>query len=70
MTIDHWLRRFENAREQISAMYDERFARAWRFYLAGSQAAFNTGNLQLFQLLFARGSACNVPWTRAFLYAS
>ncbi|MBI1989398.1 MAG: class I SAM-dependent methyltransferase, partial [Betaproteobacteria bacterium] len=49
LTLEHWLRRFEDARERVSEMYDERFVRTWRLYLAGSLAAFNTGNLQLFQ---------------------
>jgi cyclopropane-fatty-acyl-phospholipid synthase len=68
LTLEHWLRRFEHARERISEMYDERFTRAWRFYLAGSIAAFNTGNLQLFQVLFARPAGNDAPWTRAYLY--
>ncbi len=68
LTLEHWLRRFENARWQVQKMYDEPFVRAWRLYLSGSLAAFNTGQLQLFQLLFARGASNNVPWTRAHLY--
>ncbi len=68
LTLEHWLRRFEDARGRVSAMYDERFVRAWRLYLAGSLAAFNTGELQLFQVLFARGASNEVPWTRAHLY--
>ncbi len=68
LTLEHWLRRFEGARGRVSAMYDERFVRAWRLYLAGSLAAFNTGELQLFQVLFARGASNDVPWTRAHLY--
>ena len=31
-------------------MYDERFVRMWRMYLAGSIAAFESGSLQLFQV--------------------
>ena len=68
LTLRHWLRRFEDARERVSAMYDERFVRAWRLYLSGSLAAFNTGELQLFQVLFTRGGSNDVPWTRAHLY--
>jgi len=68
LTLEHWLRRFEDARERVSEMYDERFVRTWRLYLAGSLAAFNTGNLQLFQVLFARAGSNDVPWTRAHLY--
>jgi len=68
LTLEHWLRRFEDARERVSEMYDEHFVRTWRLYLAGSLAAFNTGNLQLFQVLFARAGSNDVPWTRAHLY--
>lgn len=68
LTLGHWLRRFEDARARVSEMYDERFVRTWRLYLAGSLAAFNTGNLQLFQVLFARAGSNDVPWTRAHLY--
>lgn len=68
LTLEHWLRRFEDARERVSGMYDERFVRTWRLYLAGSLAAFNTGNLQLFQVLFVRAASNDVPWTRAHLY--
>ena len=69
LTLRHWLRRFEDARGRVSAMYDEAFVRAWRLYLSGSLAAFNTGQLQLFQVLFARAANNDVPWTRAHLYS-
>ena len=68
LTLEHWMRRFEDARERVGEMYDERFVRAWRLYLAGSIAAFNTGALQLFQVLFARKASNAVPWTRSHLY--
>jgi cyclopropane-fatty-acyl-phospholipid synthase len=63
-TLAHWLRRFEDAEERVTTMFDERFVRAWRLYLAGSQAAFTTGYMQLFQVLFARGATNEIPWTR------
>jgi cyclopropane-fatty-acyl-phospholipid synthase len=68
LTLEHWLRRFEGARERVREMYDERFVRTWRLYLAGSLAAFNTGRLHLFQVVFARASNNDLPWTRAYLY--
>ena len=40
LTLEHWLRRFDEARERVAAIYDEPFVRAWRLYLCGSQAAF------------------------------
>jgi cyclopropane-fatty-acyl-phospholipid synthase len=68
LTLGHWLQRFEAARARVQEMYDERFVRAWRLYLSGSQAAFRAGEMQLFQVLFARGRSNRVPWTRAHLY--
>ena len=68
LTLEHWLRRFDDARERVREMYDERFVRAWRLYLCGAQAAFRAGEMQLFQVLFARGRSNRVPWTRAGLY--
>ena len=67
-TLRHWLARFDRAAEQVAAMFDERFVRAWRFYLSGSIAAFSTGSLQLFQVSFARPQHNDVGWTRAPLY--
>jgi cyclopropane-fatty-acyl-phospholipid synthase len=63
-TLEHWLERFEQASQQIGRMFDEPFVRAWRLYLSGSQVAFVTGTLQLFQLVFARGRSNAIPWTR------
>ena len=68
LTIEHWLQRFDAARDLVKDMYDERFVRAWRLYLCGAQAAFRAGEMQLFQVLFARGRSNRVPWTRAGLY--
>jgi cyclopropane-fatty-acyl-phospholipid synthase len=67
-TLEHWLARFDLAAEQVREMFDAEFERAWRLYLAGSTAAFRVGTLQLFQVLFTRGSRNDIPWTRAHLY--
>ena len=63
-TLEHWRQRFNASAPHVSAMFDETFVRAWDLYLAGSEAAFSTGSLQLFQVLFARGASNAVPWTR------
>ena len=63
-TLEHWRQRFDGAADEVAAMFDETFVRAWRLYLAGSQAAFTTGSMQLFQVVFARGSSNAIPWTR------
>ncbi|MBS1171277.1 MAG: cyclopropane fatty acid synthase [Proteobacteria bacterium] len=67
-TLEHWLARFEQASERIRQMFDERFVRMWRLYLAGSAAAFNTGDMQLFQILFACPDNNDVPLTRDHLH--
>jgi cyclopropane-fatty-acyl-phospholipid synthase len=63
-TLAHWRQRFSESSRQVSAMFDETFVRAWELYLAGSEAAFSTGSMQLFQVVFARGGSNTVPWTR------
>lgn len=67
-TLTHWLERFDESIETVREMFDEPFVRAWRLYLNGSIAAFRTGDLQLFQAVFCRGSSNAVPMTRAHLY--
>jgi cyclopropane-fatty-acyl-phospholipid synthase len=63
-TLEHWRTRFESNADEVAAMFDEAFVRAWRLYLAGSQVAFETGSMQLFQVLFARRGSDAIPWTR------
>ena len=65
LTLEHWRRRFDHASEQVREMFDDTFVRAWRLYLAGSEAAFSTGMMQLFQVVFAPGASNAIPWTRA-----
>jgi cyclopropane-fatty-acyl-phospholipid synthase len=67
-TLEHWLARFETHRDEVARRFSEPFVRIWRLYLAGSIAAFRTGALQLFQVVFTRGRSNAVPWTRADLY--
>jgi cyclopropane-fatty-acyl-phospholipid synthase len=68
-TLRHWLALYESASGRVRSMFDERFVHMWRLYLAGSVAAFTTGSLQLFQVLFAPGASNDVPLTRAHQYA-
>jgi cyclopropane-fatty-acyl-phospholipid synthase len=68
LTLRHWLERFEAAREAISTMFDEHFVRMWRLYLAGSIAAFETGTLQLFQVVFTTQENNDIPLSRQHLY--
>ena len=67
-TLQHWLDRYEQHTDEVAAMMDQEFVRAWRLYLAGSIAAFKVGELQLFQVVFARARNNQLPWSRAHLY--
>lgn len=67
-TLRHWLERFERAAGTVRSMFDESFVRMWRLYLAGSIAGFETGTVQLFQVLFTTRDNNAIPFTREFLY--
>ena len=68
-TLAHWLARYDASDEQVQAEFGEDFARAWRLYLAGSQAAFLAGGLQLFQVVFTRERNNELAATRHHLYS-
>jgi cyclopropane-fatty-acyl-phospholipid synthase len=65
-TLNHWYDRVEAARDQIVALYDERFFRMWQFYLAGSMTAFMNGGMVNYQLQFSR-SRDELPLTRDYI---
>jgi cyclopropane-fatty-acyl-phospholipid synthase len=67
-TLEHWLERFEQKTQAVERKFGEGFVRLWRLYLAGSVAAFTTGTLQLFQVVFARARDNDLPWSREHLY--
>ena len=67
-TCASWLQNFEAVADKVEEMYGEEFVRMWRTYLAGSSAGFQSGTLQLYQVLFAPRANDNVPWTRGYQY--
>jgi cyclopropane-fatty-acyl-phospholipid synthase len=56
-TCAAWLANFEEAADRITEMYDEEFTRLWSLYLSGLSAGFESGSLQLYQVLFAHGTS-------------
>jgi cyclopropane-fatty-acyl-phospholipid synthase len=68
LTLLDWRRRFASARDEMRAQYGEPFTRAWELYLAGSQAAFATGWMQLFQVVFAPFESTPPHWARSSIY--
>jgi cyclopropane-fatty-acyl-phospholipid synthase len=63
-TLAHWSQRFAAVRDQVQQTYGEQFCRAWALYLAGSEAAFATSHMQLFQVLFVPRESPPPSWTR------
>ena len=69
-TLAHWSSRFASMGDQVRTRYGDEFKRAWELYLAGSEAAFAVGSLQLFQVVFAPFEAEPPYWTRADIYGN
>jgi cyclopropane-fatty-acyl-phospholipid synthase len=67
-TLKHWLQRFEQSADIVCEEFGRKFERTWRLYLCGSQAAFEAGGLQLFQVVFARYHNNEIPRTRTHVY--
>ena len=65
-TLREWLRRATAAREQIVAMYDERFFRMWEMYLAGGIVMFETGSGCNYQVQYVRDRRA-LPITRDYM---
>lgn len=53
-TLVHWRERFMANRDRVVALYDERFARMWEFYLAGAEMGFRHQGLMVFQVQLAK----------------
>ena len=66
-TLRHWFDRFNQSHEEVSAIYDDRFVRMWRFYLAASEQTFRHGQQAVFQFQLSRKIDA-VPLTRDYLY--
>lgn len=67
-TCEMWLRNFDAVKDVVTDMYGAEFARMWRLYLAGSSAGFQSGTLQLYQVLFTPLGNDKIPWTRNYQY--
>ena len=68
-TLRHWRERFMANREKAVEIYDERFARMWEFYLAGSEAAFRWQDMMVFQIQLTRRND-TLPLTRGYIAAN
>ena len=67
-TLQEWVQRYEEHIDEITGMMDDEFIKTWSLYLYGSIAAFNSGELQLFQVVFHNADSHNVPRSRHYIY--
>jgi cyclopropane-fatty-acyl-phospholipid synthase len=65
-TLRAWRRRFAANRDQIRALYDERFCRMWELYLVGAELAFRRDGHLVFQMQMAK-AVDTVPLTRDYI---
>ncbi len=65
-TLRAWRRRFEQNRDRIRALYDERFCRMWETYLVGAELAFRRDTSLVFQMQLAK-AVDTVPRTRDYM---
>lgn len=69
-TVEHWLARYEASIDHVRQEFDPLFERAWRLYLSSCIAAFRSGGLQLYQVLFTRPNLNTIHRSRADIYAA
>jgi cyclopropane-fatty-acyl-phospholipid synthase len=65
-TLRAWRARFEQNRDRIRALYDERFCRMWETYLVGSELSFRNQGMLVFQMQLAK-AVDTVPLTRDYI---
>ena len=67
-TLLKWAENFENNIDTVREMFDERFVRMWTMYLYSCAACFNTGVIDLHQIVFTNGVNNSNHLTRDYLY--
>ena len=68
LTAERWLDNYEEVTDQVREMFDEKFVRMWRLFLAGVVATFKYADTAVHQLLFSKGKNIELPLTREYMY--
>jgi cyclopropane-fatty-acyl-phospholipid synthase len=66
-TLRHWREAFEARRDEVAAIYDERFCRMWDLYLIICEMGFRYENLMVFQIQLTKSLEA-VPLTRDYMF--
>lgn len=68
-TLEIWDHNFNDVRDQVRNMFDERFCRMWDLYLQAAAASFESGNIDVMQFLLTKApSGEGLPMTRDYMY--
>lgn len=65
-TLKEWEKRFQENRDKVVEMFDERFCRMWEFYLIISEFSFRYGNHMNFQIQLSNDRNA-LPLTRDYM---
>jgi cyclopropane-fatty-acyl-phospholipid synthase len=64
--LRHWRSRLSANRDDICALYDERFCRMFEFYLAGAELAFRREREVVVQVQLSPSQTA-LPWSRDYM---
>ena len=65
-TLRHWYDRTVAAKDEVVALYDERFFRMWTYYLAAAASGFLYGSQAIYQMQYVRDRQ-TLPITRDYM---
>ncbi|MDB9784101.1 cyclopropane-fatty-acyl-phospholipid synthase family protein [Pelagibacteraceae bacterium] len=66
-TLESWLQRFLDKKNEVKDLFDERFVKMWEFYMASCAAAFRYRDLVVFQLQIVKNLQ-SAHRTRDYIY--
>ena len=71
LTLRHWVRRLEARSDEARKITDDITYRVWRLYMSGAAHGFQTGRLNIYQILLSRPDhgESRLPITRGDWYA-
>jgi cyclopropane-fatty-acyl-phospholipid synthase len=71
MTLRHWLSGLESRREDAITMVGERIFRIWRLYMSAAIHGFDTGGINIIQVLLSKpeNGRSGFPLTRDYMYS-
>lgn len=67
-TLDKWYENYKQVEEKVIQTYGKEFSRMWGLYLSGCASAFRMGNIDIYQILYTKGTNNDMPMTYGYMY--